>query len=405
MRFFLWLHDQTSGDRPHTSAGPRRAKPRSAPRSRLQFEALEDRRVLSTVTVFNILDSGTGSLRAAVAAAHRGDTIAFASSLAGQTITLTSGELFLKQDVTIAGPGTGPVTISGNNASRVFELSSKTKPQVTLSGLTISDGYAPGPFGYSTDNGGGILNEGALTVRNCILSHNSAPIGAGILNDSGATLTIVSSALTGNSGRDERGSSMGGGIANFGTLVVHGSTFSYNSVSGPGGAIYNITGAVTIDGQSVLSHNSAGAGGAIGGSVGLNRALTISDSTFSDNSAVNGNGGAISFSGTLTLNGCTMEGNSAGLRGGAICVGAGSLGSAVTISGCTITGNSASQGGGIYATNNNSGTGSATVTVENTSSIVGNTASAGADVENLAVLYLDSTSTIAILDGNAAVPI
>jgi predicted outer membrane repeat protein len=402
MRFFLWLHDKTSGDRPHASAGPRRAKPRSAQRSRLQFEALENRRVLSTVTVFNTLDSGSGSLRAAIASAHRGDTIAFASSLAGQTITLTSGELFLKQDVTIAGPGTGPVTISGNNASRVFELSSKTKPQVTLSGLTISDGYAPGPFGYSTDNGGGILNEGMLTVRNCILSHNSAPIGAGILNDSGATLTIVSSALTGNSGRDERGSGMGGGIANFGTLVVHGSTFSYNSVSGTGGAIYTITGAVTIDGQSILSHNSADAGGAIGGSVGLNRALTISDSTLSDNSARSG--AAITFAGTLALNRCTLEGNSAGGRGGAIYVGPGSLGSAVTISGCTVTGNSASDGGGIYSTNN-SGTNSVTVTVEGTSSIVGNTASAGADVENLAVLYLDSTSTIAILDGNAAVPI
>jgi hypothetical protein len=41
------------------------------------------------------------------------------------------------------------------------------------------------------------------------------------------------------------------------------------------------------------------------------------------------------------------------------------------------------------------------VTVENSSSITGNTASdLGADVYNLGVLYLDSTSTIGILDGN-----
>jgi len=47
------------------------------------------------------------------------------------------------------------------------------------------------------------------------------------------------------------------------------------------------------------------------------------------------------------------------------------------------------------------------VTVKNSSSITGNTAPVGfgADVYNLGVLYLDSTSIIGILDGNPAVPI
>ena len=39
----------------------------------------------------NNADSGAGSLRATIAAADNGDTINFASSLSGQTITLTSG--------------------------------------------------------------------------------------------------------------------------------------------------------------------------------------------------------------------------------------------------------------------------------------------------------------------------
>ena len=49
----------------------------------------------------------------------------------------------------------------------------------------------------------------------------------------------------------------------------------------------------------------------------------------------------------------------------------------------------------------------ATVTIKNNSSITGNTAPAGfgPDADNLGVLYLDSTSTIGILDGNPAVPI
>jgi len=45
------------------------------------------------------------------------------------------------------------------------------------------------------------------------------------------------------------------------------------------------------------------------------------------------------------------------------------------------------------------------VTIENSSSVTGNTASVlGPDVENLSVLYLDGTSTIGILDGNSAIP-
>ena len=48
-----------------------------------------------------------------------------------------------------------------------------------------------------------------------------------------------------------------------------------------------------------------------------------------------------------------------------------------------------------------------TVTVKNSSSITGNTAPVGfgADVYNQGVLYLDSSSTIGILDGNPAVRI
>src|SRR6476661_10179319 len=46
-----------------------------------------------TITVININDSGPGSLRQALVDANNGDTINFASSLNGQRITLTSGEL------------------------------------------------------------------------------------------------------------------------------------------------------------------------------------------------------------------------------------------------------------------------------------------------------------------------
>src|SRR5579864_5407376 len=70
---------------------------------RPRLEALEDRWVPSTLMVSNNLDSGTGSLRAEIAAARSGDTIVFAPSVNGQTITLTSGELLISKNLTITG--------------------------------------------------------------------------------------------------------------------------------------------------------------------------------------------------------------------------------------------------------------------------------------------------------------
>jgi hypothetical protein len=176
-----------------------------------------------TITVINNNDSGPGSLRQALIDANDGDTINFDSSLNGQKITLTSGQLNLNKDVTISGPGANNLTVDGNAQSRVFYVNQT----VTLSGLTIRNGgiYNDDATltitnctldGNSADYGGGILNSGgfgdgaALTVSNCTISGN---YGGGIYNqafgvDSAparATLTITDSILSGN---------YGGGISN-----------------------------------------------------------------------------------------------------------------------------------------------------------------------------------------------
>jgi hypothetical protein len=76
----------------------------------------------------------------------------------------------------------------------------------------------------------------------------------------------------------------------------------------------------------------------------------------------------------------------------------------VTVTGSKLTGNSAAEeGGGIWI---NAG---GTVTVQNSSTITGNTAPVGfgADVYNQGVLYADSTSinSLGIVDGNKPIPI
>ena len=71
----------------------------------------------ATLTVTSTGDSGAGSLRQAILDAASGDTIEFAVT---GTIVLTSGELSINKSLTIHGPGSGDLSIRGNNARRVF---------------------------------------------------------------------------------------------------------------------------------------------------------------------------------------------------------------------------------------------------------------------------------------------
>src|SRR6516164_4826570 len=83
-----------------------RASKGHLPRSfRPRLDILEDRTLPSTFTVTNLLDTGPGSLRAAVTAANANpgpDAIDFATT---GTIPLTSGELDITDSLTINGPG------------------------------------------------------------------------------------------------------------------------------------------------------------------------------------------------------------------------------------------------------------------------------------------------------------
>ncbi len=323
------------------------------------LEALEGRRLLSTLTVTSAGDSGAGSLRAAIDAAQSGDTIVFAPTLSYPkkkgnqtasttpgTITLTSGQLLLTKNLTIQGPGTAQLAISGNagsppirrgntlipTSSRVFEIAPNAT--VTLTGLTITKGY-----------GSGMLNQGTLTVTGCTISAGSSGAGGGISNR-GGTLTVSGCTVSGNSALYEGGGIWNGG----GTVTISNCTFSGNA-SRFGGGIFNAGGAVTIS-NSTLSANRA---------------------FHADYPWSGGDGGGIyNSSGTLTLSNSILSGNTADPFFG--------------------------SGGGIY-----NGSGGA-VTVQNSSNITGNSCGVlGADVYNVGVLYRDGSSTIGILDGHPAI--
>jgi hypothetical protein len=268
--------------------GRRSAAPSNHHRCRLVLESLEGRWVRSTV--LNLNDAGAGSLRQAILDTPPGGTVDFQPGLSG-TITLTSGELLINKDLTIAGPGADVLTVSGNHASRVFDIDATFT--VPISGLTITQGVARS---LSSPVGGGILNAGILTLSRCTLSGSFA-LGTGIspgrgggISNSG-TLTVMDSTISGNTATPSHSS--GGGIDNEGTLLLMGSTVSGNNVStdglhsNGGGGIYN-GGTLTIT-NSTLSGNTAGLDG---GGIYNGGTLTISSSTLSGNSA-----GSVSFAG------------------------------------------------------------------------------------------------------------
>ncbi len=124
------------GSRHPQSKARRKLSPRGPFVPRLHL--LEDRTLPSTFMVRNLLDSGVGSLRQAVLDANANggaDLIAFAPELLG-TIGLTSGQLSSTDPVTIDGPGAGRLTVSGNDASRIFAIGSGVT--VTIDDLTIT---------------------------------------------------------------------------------------------------------------------------------------------------------------------------------------------------------------------------------------------------------------------------
>jgi hypothetical protein len=134
-------------------------------------------------------NDGPGSLREVVFFAPSGSTITFDPNLAGQTIVLT-GPINVLQSVTIQGPTTQGITISGGGAGQVFSTSTGT---LWLRNLTITGGDAATDPGH----GSAIFNGGAhLIVEASTISGNQ---GAGIMLFAGS-LVLDNSTVSGNGG-------------------------------------------------------------------------------------------------------------------------------------------------------------------------------------------------------------
>ena len=261
--------------------------------------ALESRVLLSNVTlantytVTNTNDSGTGSLRYEVGLANadgQADTIKFDPTVFAtpQTITLTTGQINLNDvgGLSITGPTAG-VTISGNNASRVFQVDHGSI--ASLTGLTITRGSAGNAYG------GGLYIAGTASLTSCIVSGNAAQHGGGIFTGSAASVTLTNTTVSNNSV-----SNAGAGLCDFDTsvvLTITNCTFSSNSAVS-GGGIYT-EGTTTLT-NSTLSGNTVSNVGA--GAVFKYGVATLTNVTISGNAAIANTGGLYAYSSNVTLN-------------------------------------------------------------------------------------------------------
>ena len=235
-----------------------------------------------------------------LAALPAGGSIAFAPALAGQTILLTSGPLVLAKDVVIDASAAPGLTLSGNGADRVFIVNAGAA--ATVRHLTVANG-----FGF--DLAGGILNNGSLTLEDCIVRDNRVGAatnefwkgGGGIYSGDGSTLVLRRCTIRGNTTQLVDG---GGVYVFFNTTVtVDATTIEGNTAGNVGGGIRSL-GNVTIV-NSTLSGNTSTAwyGGAAFHTDGVMEML---------NSTVTGNishpsGPAALFVGTFTSAGATLR--------------------------------------------------------------------------------------------------
>lgn len=143
----------------------------------------------ANTVVTNTNDSGTGSLRQAIANTNLLEgtqTITFDPSVGGETITLTTGELVITDSVEIEGLENSDVTVSGNNNSRVFNVNDSNDENlidVNISQITVTEGRFirndDDRYSYILPSGDAISNRENLTITNSTITNNIAETSRG----------------------------------------------------------------------------------------------------------------------------------------------------------------------------------------------------------------------------------
>ena len=287
LKLALRRADARGGDR-----GRNRLKPEM-----VQFE---DRQLLATFTVSSTLDTvtsgvpATGTLRWAVEQADLSggtDVIDFNSTVfdTPQMIMFGSGNGAIAMTaaaatITIDGPGTGLLTVSGNNTPAVFQVNSGVT--AAISGLTMTGG---------SGGSDAVDDLGSVTLSNCALIDGRLTVGG--------SAAVSECTITGNNNFSSGGVYVKAGA----TVSVTGCTIS-GTASTVGVQVWN-AGTATLTDCTVAGNPSPGSGT---GLCNIGK-LMVKDCTITGNYGT----GVINDAGTAYISGSTISGNS-GSRGGNI---------------------------------------------------------------------------------------
>lgn len=277
------------------------------------------------------LSPGTpcATINAAIGKASAGDTIDVASG----TYTGTGDEVVLiDRDITLAGGWDSSFATQSDRA--LIDAQGARRGMTVNAGVTAMIDHFSWQHGNIRAQGGGIRNDGTLTITDSAIDNNHAGAAAGIWNL--GTLTISSSTVKENMTTGDGGGilnvgiltlrnssivnntgGVGGGIANgstgFGLLAtanIINSTISGNSAESRGGGIGNpSTGTLALYNSTVSGNHDAFSPGS-GGIYNENGNVTLQDSILAGNS--NPNSGAMDCSGTIFSAGYNLLGNTSG---------------------------------------------------------------------------------------------
>ena len=126
----------------------------------------------------------------------------------------------------------------------------------------------------SGNRGGAVSNTGVMVLKGDTITGNTGTVVGGILNDSGAQLTVTNTTIANNSGKYYEG-----GVRNLGVATFTGVTISGNTGIYGGGIGNSSTGSLTVT-NTTIANNTATYGGGIdnGGKVKLYSTTIVGNS-------------------------------------------------------------------------------------------------------------------------------
>lgn len=226
-----------------------------------------------------------------------------------------TGDLDIRDDVTIKGAGLSETIIRDEASDRIFHVLPGAV-RASISGLTVTGGNAPTPTdpdGLSA-RGGGVYNSAILALKNVAVRDNEADFGGGVYNR--GTLMLQGTTVS------ESTAFFGGGVYSVGPLKINDSTISSNTASrdindlgGFGGGLYNNTGSASLTNSTIGSNTAEGRGGGIGNVFGDVQLLnvTINQNDSPEGASIANTSSRTYLKNTIVANG-TGNGNCSGGR-------------------------------------------------------------------------------------------